>query len=71
MCVYIFQLDYMQVMLQDLMLLLASETAVEKSAENQAVTIDEDDDIERAKLPEYMTRFKVSLLTEVFGHKDL
>lgn len=71
MCVYIFQLDYMQVMLQDLLSVLASETAEEKSAENQAVTIDEDDDIERAKLPEYMTRFKVSLLREVFGHKDL
>ncbi|KAG7332337.1 hypothetical protein KOW79_004171 [Hemibagrus wyckioides] len=51
-------LDYMQVMLQDLMSILASETAEEKAAENQAVTIDEDDDIERAKLPEYMTRFK-------------
>ncbi|KAK3540577.1 hypothetical protein QTP70_034321 [Hemibagrus guttatus] len=51
-------LDYMQEMLQDLMSILASETAEEKAAENQAVTIDEDDELERARLPEYMTRFK-------------
>ncbi|XP_060787808.1 28S ribosomal protein S27, mitochondrial isoform X3 [Neoarius graeffei] len=51
-------LDYMQMILQELVSMLASEATVQKDAENQAVTIDEDDELERAKLPQYSARFK-------------
>ncbi|GAA6105919.1 28S ribosomal protein S27, mitochondrial [Tachysurus ichikawai] len=51
-------LDYMQMILQELMSILASEAVEEKAAENQDVTIDEEDELERAKLPEYIDLFK-------------
>ncbi|KAB5567545.1 hypothetical protein PHYPO_G00233990 [Pangasianodon hypophthalmus] len=51
-------LDYMRAILQELTSTLASEAAEQEAAENQTVTIDEDDGLERAKLPQYMARFK-------------
>ncbi|KAI5614089.1 28S ribosomal protein S27, mitochondrial [Silurus asotus] len=51
-------LDYMQMVLQELKSTLASEAAPEEAAENQPVFIDEDDELERAKLPQYIDRFK-------------
>lgn len=41
--------------------MLASEADEQKAAGNQGVTIDEDDELERAKLPQYIARFKVSI----------
>ncbi|XP_017324420.1 28S ribosomal protein S27, mitochondrial [Ictalurus punctatus] len=51
-------LDYMQMILQELEATLASEAAEQEAAENQTITIDEEDELERAKLPQYMARFK-------------
>lgn len=56
----------MQMILQELMSILASEAVEEKAAENQDVTIDEEDELERAKLPEYIDLFKVSLIIKRF-----
>lgn len=51
----------MQMILQELEATLASEAAEQEAAENQTITIDEEDELERAKLPQYMARFKVSV----------
>ncbi|TSY41758.1 28S ribosomal protein S27, mitochondrial [Bagarius yarrelli] len=51
-------LDSVQMILQDLMMTPASEKAEEENAEIQTVTVDDDDELERAKLPQYMARFK-------------
>lgn len=51
----------MQIILQELASSLASEAAEQETEENQAVLMDEADELERAKLPEYTARFKVSM----------
>lgn len=50
----------MEMILQELPSMLTSEADETKAAENQAVTNDEEDELERAKLPQYIVRFKVS-----------
>ncbi|KAM9475586.1 small ribosomal subunit protein mS27 [Clarias gariepinus] len=51
-------LNYMQITLQELLSTLASEAIEEKATETQTVNIDDDDEFERAKLPQYTARFK-------------
>lgn len=51
----------MQMILHELTATLASEAAEQENEENQAVTMDEADELERAKLPQYIARFKVSM----------
>lgn len=52
-------LDYLQNILQELSSTPSSETAEKNTAENQADdSIDEEDELERAKLPQYTAKFK-------------
>lgn len=51
----------MEMILQELPSLLSSEADDPKAAENQAVTNDEEDELERTKLPQYIVGFKVSI----------
>lgn len=60
-------MDYIHNMLQELSSALGADSSGEESAdEDKKEDVDEDDQAEQAKLPHYVSRFKVSVVLGFF-----